>query len=110
MNQYMDYNNAKSINQLTSVGPPEFLHSVPHQHNTREFCEGLNDVEVAQRTDLKERHAVLFCVSPCLLGRNLALESKMKPVAHQDPGHTWGMLMETSNNDGTFTFIQLYFV
>lgn len=23
----------KHINKLTSVGPPEFLHSMPHQHN-----------------------------------------------------------------------------
>lgn len=23
-----------SINQLTSVGPPEFLHSMPHEHDS----------------------------------------------------------------------------
>lgn len=68
---------------------------MPHKHNAWQFCEGLNDVEVAQRTDLKESHAVLFCVSPCLLRWYLPLESKVKPIAHQDPGYTWGMLMET---------------
>lgn len=82
-------------NNLTSVGPPEFLHSMPHQHNARKLRERLDDVEVAQRTDLKEGHAVLFCISSRLLRRHLTLESQMKPVAHQDPGNAWGVLRET---------------
>ena len=83
------------MNQLTSVGPPEFLHPVPHQHNARKFSEGFDDVEVAQRADLKESHAVLVRVSPRLLRGHLPLESQVKSVAHQNPGYTWGMLMET---------------
>lgn len=83
------------INKLTSVGPPEFLHPMPHQNDARELCEGFNDIEVAQGADLKESHAVFFRISPCLLRWHLPLESQVKPVAHQDPGNTWGMLMET---------------
>lgn len=85
------------IKELTSVGPPEFLHSMPHQHDARKLSERLNDVEVAQRADLKEGHAVLFCVGSCLLRWHLPLESKMKPVAHQDPGNTWGVLDKTNS-------------
>ena len=84
---------------LTSVGPPKFLHPMSHQHNARKLCEGFNDVEIAERTDLEESHAVLLCISPCLLCRHLPLESQMKPVAYQNPGHAWGMLMEIKDTD-----------
>lgn len=76
-----------------SVGPPKLLHPVPHQHNARKLCEGFDDIEVAERTDLKESHAVLFCISSCHLRWHLPLESQVKPISYQDPGHTWGMLI-----------------
>jgi len=77
---------------LTSVGSPDLLHAMPHEHDTGQLCEGLYDVEVAQGADLKKRHAVLLCVSPGLLRWHLPLEGEVKPVSHQDPRDTWGML------------------
>ena len=88
------FDKQKNINKLTSVGPPEFLHPMPHQHDARELSEGFDDIEVAQGANLKESHAVFLCISPRLLRRHLPLESQVEPVAHQDPGNTWGMLME----------------
>lgn len=84
---------AQILEAEDSVGPPEFLHPMPHQHDARELCEGFDDIEVAKGADLKESHAVFFCISPCLLCWNLPLESQVKPVAHQDPRNTWGMLI-----------------
>lgn len=65
-----------------------------HQHDARELGEGFNDVEVAERTDLKEGHAVLLCIRSGLLRWDLTLESQVKTVSHQNPGYTWGMLVE----------------
>lgn len=93
----------KEENNLTSVGPPEFLHSMPHQHDAWKFGERLDDVEVAQRTDLEEGHAVLFRISSCLFRRHLSLEGEMQPVAHQDPGNAWGVLSETTDIAASFT-------
>lgn len=76
-----------------SVGSPDLLHAVPHEDDTGQLCEGLYDVEVAQWADLKERHAVLLGVRPCLLCRHLPFEGQVKSVSHQDPGHPWGMLI-----------------
>lgn len=77
---------------LTSVGPPELLHAVPHQHDARQLRERLDDVEVAQRTDLEEGHAVLLGVGPGLLGGHLPLEGQVQAVAHQDARHPRCML------------------
>lgn len=77
---------------LTSVGSPDLLHAVPHEDDTGELREGLYHVEVAQGADLKERHAVLLRVGPGLLRGHLPLEGEVKPVPHQDPGDTRGML------------------
>lgn len=77
---------------LTSVWSPELLHAVPHENDARQFGEGLDDVEVAQGAHLKEGHAVLLGVRPCLLGGNLSFEGQVQTVAHQDSRHTWGML------------------
>lgn len=76
---------------------------MPHEHNAWKFRERLDDVEVAEWTDLKEGHAVLFCISSRLLRRHLSLESEMKSVAHQDPGNAWGVLSETTNIAVIFT-------
>lgn len=88
----------------TSVGSPDLLHAVPHEDDTGQLCEGLYDVEVAQWADLKERHAVLLGVRPCLLCRHLPFEGQVKSVSHQDPGHPWGMLRKEKhtwkNNHG----------
>lgn len=77
----------------TSVGLPELLHAVPHQHDARQLRERLDDVEVAQRADLKEGHAILLSVRPGLLRRNLTLERQVEPVTYQDTRYTRGMLM-----------------
>lgn len=78
--------------ELTSVGPPELLHAVPHQHDARQLGERLDDVEVAQRTHLEERHPVLLGVGSRLLGGDLPLEGQVQTVAHEDPRHTRSML------------------
>lgn len=77
---------------LTSVGPPELLHAVPHQDDARQLRERLDDVEVAEGADLEEGHAVLLGVGPGLLCGDLALEGQVEAVAHQDPGHARSML------------------
>lgn len=82
---------------LTSVGSPDLLHAVPHEDDTGELREGLYDVEVAQGADLKKRHAVLLRVGPGLLCGHLPLEGEVKPVPHQDPGDTRGMLNKEKN-------------
>lgn len=79
---------------LTSVGSPDLLHAVPHEDDTGQLREGLYDVEVAEGADLKKRHAVLLRVSPGLLRRHLPLEGEVKPVSHQDPRDTGGMLQK----------------
>lgn len=63
-----------------------------HQNDARQLREGLDDVEVAQRANLEEGHAVLLSVRPRLLGGNLPFEGQMQPVAYKDPRHTWCML------------------
>lgn len=78
--------------KLTSVGPPELLHAVPHQDDARQLRERLDDVEVAQRAHLEERHAVLLGVGPGLLGGNLTFEGQVQAVAHQDPRHARSVL------------------
>lgn len=83
-----------SLSLLTSVGSPDLLHAMPHEDDTGQLCKGLYDVEVAQGADFKKRHAVLLRVSPGLLRWHLPLEGKVKPVSHQDPRDTWGMLKQ----------------
>lgn len=65
---------------------------MPHQDDARQLRERLDDVEVAQRTHLEERHAVLLSVGSRLLGGNLAFEGQVKAVADEDSRHTWSML------------------
>lgn len=80
----------------TSIGPPDLLHAMPHEHDTGELSEGLNDVEVAQGADFKEGHAVLLCVGSGLLRWDLPLEGQVQPVPNQDPGNTRCMLRRGS--------------
>lgn len=77
---------------LTSVGPPNLLHAMPHEHDAGQLGEGLDDIEVAQRADLKEGHAILLCVGARLLCWNLPLEGQVQPVPNQDPGDPRRML------------------
>lgn len=77
---------------LTSVGPPDLLHAVPHEDDAGQLREGLDDVEVAQGAHLEEGHAVLLGVGARLLRWHLPLEGQVQPVSHQDPRDTWGML------------------
>lgn len=62
------------------------------KHNSGQLCEGLCDVEVAQRADLKEGHAQALCIGLGLLCGNLPLECQVKPIPHQDFRDTGGML------------------
>ena len=84
----------------TSVGPPELLHAVPHQHDARQLRKRLDDVEVAQGADFEEGHAVLLGVRPRLLGGNLALEGQVEAVTYEDPRHARGMLGREKNIRG----------
>lgn len=77
-----------------SVGPPELLHAVSHQNDSRQLGERLDHVEVTQRAHFKESHAVLLGVRPRLLCGDLALERQVQPVPDQDPRHTRGMLID----------------
>lgn len=81
-----------SAPSLTSVGPPELLHAMPHQDDARQLRERLDDVEVAQGTHLEERHAVLLGVGSRLLGGNLTFEGQVQAVAHEDSRHARSML------------------
>lgn len=84
---------AEVLQAENSIGPPDLLHAMPHEHNAGELSEGLNDVEVAQRADFKEGHAVLLCVGSGLLRWDLPLEGEVQPVSNQDPGNTRCMLI-----------------
>ena len=91
---------------LTSVGLPELLHAVPHEHDARQLRERLDDVEVAQGADLEEGHAVLLGIRPRLLRGHLPLERQVETVAHQDAGNARGMLEKRRKNRGFFlTFV-----
>lgn len=65
---------------------------MPHQDDARQLREGLDHVEVAERADLEEGHAVLLGVGPGLLCGNLPLEGQVQPVPDQDPRHARCML------------------
>lgn len=80
-----------------SVGPPELLHAVPHEDDAGQLRERLDDVEVAERTDLEERHAVLLGVRARLLRGNLPLKGQVQTVPHQDPRDSRGMLVYLSD-------------
>lgn len=83
-----------SLDLLTSVGPPELLHAVPHQDDARQLRERLDDIEVAQRAHFEKRHAVLLGVRPGLLCGNLPLEGQMQSVTYEDSRHARRMLGE----------------
>ncbi len=61
---------------------------MPHQHDARQLCKRLDDVEVAERAHFEKRHAVLFCVRPCLFCGDLSLECQVQPVTHKNTGYT----------------------
>ena len=82
----------RGLGGLTSVGLPELLHAVPHEDDPGQLGERLNDVEVAQRADLEEGHAVLLGVGAGLLRGHLPLKGQVEPVPHQDPWDPWCML------------------
>lgn len=63
-----------------------------HEHDARELREWLYDVEVAERTHFEKRHAVFFCVRPCLFCGDLSLERKVQPVTHKYTRHARCML------------------
>lgn len=65
---------------------------MPHQHNAGQLRKGLDHIEVAQRADFKESHAVFLRVGSGLLCRDLPFEGQVKSVANQDAGYTRGML------------------
>lgn len=93
---------------LTSVGLPELLHAVPHEDDARQLREGLDDVEVAERADLEEGHAVLLGVGPGLLRGNLPLEGQVEAVPDQDTRHARSMLgnkKEGKQEDGVSVFL-----
>lgn len=77
---------------------------MPHEDDTGQLSEGLNDVEVAQGADFKEGHAVLLCVGSGLLCWDLPLEGQVQPVPNQDTGNTRCVLRRSSQlSRGTVT-------
>lgn len=79
------------------AGPPEPVHAVPQQHDSGQLCEGLCDVEIAQRADLEEGHTQPLSIGTGLLGGHLPLECQVQAVPHQDPGHTRCVLIDLLN-------------
>lgn len=53
-----------------------------------QLCEGLCDVEIAQRTDLKEGHTQAHSLGLSLLSGHEPLECQVQTVPHQDLGDT----------------------
>ena len=76
----------------TLARPPEPVHPVPQQHDPGQLCEGLDDVEIAQRADLEEGHAQALRVGLGLLCGDLPLEGQVQAVSHQDFRNTGSML------------------
>lgn len=70
--------------QPTLAWPPEPVHPVPQQHDPGQLSEGLCDVEVAQRANLKEGHSQALSIGLGLLRGHLPLECQVQPVPHQD--------------------------
>lgn len=65
---------------------------MPQQHDPGQLHEGLSDVEIAQRADLKERHTQALCIGLGLLRGDLPLEGQVQAVPHQDLRDPRGML------------------
>lgn len=75
-----------------------------HEDDARQLGEGLDDVEVAQRADLEEGHAVLLGVGTRLLGGHLPLEGQVQAVAHQDARNAGRVLHERERDRERFDF------
>lgn len=65
---------------------------MPQQHDPCQLCEGLCDVEVAQRANFKEGDTQALSVGLGLLSGYLPLECQVQPVSHQDFRNPRGML------------------
>lgn len=65
---------------------------MPQQHDSSQLREGLCNVEVAQRANLKEGHTQALSVGLGLLSGHLPLECQVQPVSHQDFRNPRGML------------------
>lgn len=65
---------------------------MPQQHNPSQLREGLGNVEVAQRANLKEGHTQALSVGLCLLSGHLPLECQVQSVSYQDFRNSRSML------------------
>lgn len=65
---------------------------MPQQHDPGQLREGLCNVEVAQRANLKEGHTQALGVGLGLFCGHLPLECQVQPVSHQDFRNPRGML------------------
>lgn len=77
--------------------PPEAVHPMPQQHDPGQLREGLCNVEVAQRANLKEGHTQALGIGLGLFCGHLPLECQVQPVSHQDFRNPRGMLINLLN-------------
>lgn len=66
---------------------------MPHEDYSRQFCEGLCHIEIAQWADLKKGHTILLGIGPSLFSGHLPLEGQVQPISHQDTRDSWSMLI-----------------
>ncbi len=70
-----------------------------HQDDASELRERLDDVEVAQRTNLEEGDAQLLRVHLRLLRGHLTFVGQVEAVPYKDLGHPRGMLGKQETED-----------
>lgn len=83
---------------------------MPQQHNPSQLREGLCNVEVAQRANLKEGHTQALGVGLGLLGGYLPLECQVQPVPHQDFRNPRGMLEREKGKENGLSGMALKFL
>lgn len=80
---------------------------MPQQHDPGQLCEGLCNVEVAQRANLKEGHTQALGVGLGLFCGHLPLECQMQPVSHQDFRNPRGMLEHEKGKESGLSGVPL---
>lgn len=65
---------------------------MPQQHSPGQLREGLGDVEITQRANLKEGHTQALRIGLSLLCGDLPFEGQVQAVSHQDFRNTGSVL------------------
>ena len=82
----------------TFIGSPIARHAVAEESDSRQLGHRLDDVEVAERADLEERHVVLCGEVLRVRLTHFASEGKVQTVANQDLGNARCVLKYKSNS------------